>query len=188
MSALLRIGRARANEPGGVVEALLACHARIRSFSQLALVLVTTRGAPAGEISDAAARVERYFRVALPLHVEDEERSIRPRLLAAGVVDPGGEIARALDAMSAQHVDIDGALEALLPRWAAIARDAAALDEGRAELHAATARLCAAFEAHLAGEEAWILPAVKASLAREHESIAREMQLRRAPADLSGTA
>ena len=58
MSALLRIGKARAHEPAGVVDALLACHERIRSFSQLALVLVTTRGASSGEIADAAARGE----------------------------------------------------------------------------------------------------------------------------------
>ena len=56
---------------------LVACHARIRSFTATALRLSQAVGAEPSEVADVAGAVHRYFTVALPLHVEDEDRVAR---------------------------------------------------------------------------------------------------------------
>src|SRR5574341_1715069 len=62
------------------VDLLLECHQRIRSFLGLALRLGEAWAAEPAEVADAAARVHRYFALALPLHAQDEDQSIAPRL------------------------------------------------------------------------------------------------------------
>jgi hypothetical protein len=171
---LIGIGRRPKDEPKGPVEALLACHDRIRAFSDLALRLVTTRSASSSEITDAAARVERYFRIALPLHVADEEESLRPRLVALDAT-----IERALDAMSAEHATIEAALAELVPHWATIAADACALEGLRGGLVGETGRLHEVFAEHLANEEAAIFRFIDELAKVEQTAIAREMQSRR---------
>ncbi|HEU5061001.1 MAG TPA: hemerythrin domain-containing protein, partial [Kofleriaceae bacterium] len=93
---IVRIGQTSGGE-GDPVDALLACHDRIRTFVALAGRAAAGAGAP-GEIAEACRRIERYFREAMPLHVADEEESILPRLR-------GREAAldRALAEMHEQH-------------------------------------------------------------------------------------
>src|SRR5512138_2428637 len=87
--------------PGGdVVDALLDCHQRIREFTSLAVRLAGARGLPDEEIRDAAARVHRYFSVALPLHARDEEESLLPRLEG---LDP--DVDRELAEMMREHAE-----------------------------------------------------------------------------------
>jgi len=62
----------RRDEEGDVVDLLLACHARIRRFIDLAQ--------RAGDDAEVRATVIRYFTEALPLHVADEEELIAPRV------------------------------------------------------------------------------------------------------------
>ncbi len=66
---MLQIGQkprtADADDPEAM---LLDCHARIRNFSALSVRLASPDVAAEGEIADAAARVHRYYTVALPLH------------------------------------------------------------------------------------------------------------------------
>src|SRR5512135_3141885 len=60
---------------------LADCHERIRRFSSLAVSLSRAPAeTPAAELADAAASIVRYFTVALPLHEQDEEASLAPRL------------------------------------------------------------------------------------------------------------
>ena len=66
--------------PDDPVDLLLACHMRIRHFGQLASALPGAQEAGAADVIDAAQRLHRYFTVALPLHVADEDESVRPRL------------------------------------------------------------------------------------------------------------
>ena len=116
------------------VEALLLCHQRIREHVALAVRLPGADAAGSDAILDAAARLARYFTVALPLHAADEELSLRPRLERAGD-DP--EIARAVTAMAAEHVPIHAAAEALVPAWEAVAGEPGRLVELATSLAAA---------------------------------------------------
>jgi hypothetical protein len=76
---LIKIGPQK--EISDIVDLLLECHERIRSFIGLAGRLANCGPVSDTEVSDAAARVVRYFSESLPLHVADEEESILPRLL-----------------------------------------------------------------------------------------------------------
>ncbi|HET8539602.1 MAG TPA: hemerythrin domain-containing protein [Anaeromyxobacter sp.] len=150
---LSAIGSPRPAE--GIVDLLLECHARIRSFSDLAVRLGEAAQPPRAEVADAAARIRRYFVEALPLHARDEEESVLPRLAGR---DPA--VDAALVAMHREHVEHGAVLDPVI----ALCADLAAAPERHAELAPALARaaraLRAHFEAHLASEEATIFPAV----------------------------
>jgi iron-sulfur cluster repair protein YtfE (RIC family) len=93
---MITLGR-RTPAPNDLVGHLFACHERIRKFVALAATAGSTDGRDR-EVVEACAAVERYFERALPLHVEDEERSILPRLRGRRV-----EVDEALRTMEAQH-------------------------------------------------------------------------------------
>ena len=58
-----------ANEPPeDAVDLLIGCHQRIRHFTAVAVKLAHAQGATADEIRQAAAGVQRYYSVSLPLH------------------------------------------------------------------------------------------------------------------------
>jgi hypothetical protein len=173
---LIQIGRRGNPAPSGVVGGLLECHARIRTFTAIGARLAASTAA-AGEVAEAAARVERYFRVALPLHVDDEELSIEPRLRAAPV---GRDVLDALSAMTEEHASIEALLARMLPRWAALARDPIELPALAAELARDTAELDRLFQSHLEREERVVFPAVREHLAAEEAIIRAEMVARRA--------
>lgn len=166
--------------PGDAIDLLLACHARIRHFTTLAGKLVEAREAAPAMIAEAARSLGRYFGVALPLHVADEDVSIALRI--EGRPTPL-EVRAALDEMIGQHAAIDRLLEELLPSWRAIeaAPDAsAALDAAREGLAARTPPLATFLSAHLALEEAAIFPWLRAALGAEGlAALAEEMRLRR---------
>lgn len=63
MSMLVQIGRGRA-QPAALVDLLLACHARIRSFLALARAAAQRADRPEPEIAEACAAVDAYFREA----------------------------------------------------------------------------------------------------------------------------
>lgn len=167
---------------GDVVDALLECHDRIRTFTALARA-AGERSASRGEISDACERVERYFTVALPLHVTDEEESLAPRLRGRS---PG--IDGALAAMHQQHAEHDAGVRELVSAAAALR---AAPDEAdrRERLAAAARELERAFAGHLRLEEEVLFPALRQLLApADLDAIAREMRARRDRADPASTS
>jgi hemerythrin-like domain-containing protein len=174
---LLKIGAAprRTDEPSAV-ELLLACHERIRGQVDLARALVEARRAPGAVVADAARDLVRYHTVALPLHQEDEERSVRPRLEAACGEDVRGALAR----MGEQHAAIDALLAVLLPLWSAVEREPSRVVVVAGELAAPTVALAALWDTHLGGEEDVIFPAIDALLSRaERDAIAAEIRDRR---------
>ena len=63
-----------------VTELLLACHQKIRHFSQVSVRLAHAHGISEAEVRQAADGLLRYFTVALPLHEADENLSIYPRI------------------------------------------------------------------------------------------------------------
>ncbi|MCC6558272.1 MAG: hemerythrin domain-containing protein, partial [Polyangiaceae bacterium] len=66
------------------------------------------------------------------------------------------------------------------PRWAELGQEPTALPRLAAGLQADTARLAALLDAHLAGEEAIVFPAVREHLSADAPAIRAEMRARRA--------
>ena len=150
---------------------LVDCHARIRHFCALGKRLA--EGGPVEQLRDAAGELGRYFGVALPLHVRDEDESVRPRLERLG----DAALSEALATMSAEHHAAEAALVELLDAWRLIA---ATPDETRCRNTArAAAWLAEHLERHLRGEEAIIFPALDRLPASDEEAIVAEMQARR---------
>lgn len=169
---LVTIGRReRAAE---LVELLLACHERIRTFSRLAREIAASVDAPDAEVGEACASCERYFVEALPLHVRDEEDSITPRLRGRDA-----DVDAALLAMEREHASHAAPLEALLEALAAV-RVAPRSLPAREALGRSAAELEALFSAHLELEERVLLPALRSMLSPdERRAIERELRARR---------
>ncbi len=180
---LFQIGHREERRLDDVVGPLLDCHTRIRAFSSIARRIAAGHGSPE-QIAAAAARVERYFRVAYPLHLADEEVSLRPRLLVAPV-DP--EVIVALEAMTEEHEAIEALLADLLPRWETLAASPSELLGLAPALAEDSAVLEQRFAAHLEREERALFPVVAARLGAEAPAIRAEMVLRREGAHASPT-
>jgi iron-sulfur cluster repair protein YtfE (RIC family) len=162
--------------PEDLVGLLLECHQRIRTFARLAQDVGRRRELPDTEVVEACARVERYFVQALPLHVEDEEHSLLPRLRGHRA-----DVDAALDAMHAQHDEHAPFLAAML---AASAEVRATPSDARARdrLLAAATALSAEFERHLVNEEQVLFPAVRELLGADAQAQAiAELRARRQP-------
>jgi len=167
---LTRLGQ-RSPQPRTMREMLTDCHARIRHFCALGKRLA--EGGPAEQLREAAGELVRYFAVALPLHVRDEDENVRPRLARLG----DGALDAALAKMSAEHLESEAALVELLAAWRDIA---AAADAARcADTARAAATLAEHFERHLRDEEAIVFPALDRLPASEQQAIVAEMQARR---------
>lgn len=163
----------RSREQSSVTDRLLDCHARIRKFCALALRLGA--GAPSAQARDAAEQLHRYFSIALPLHIADEDDSVRPRLERLG--DPS--VDAALGSMTIEHVEIETTLDVLLDSWLAIAKEPT-------DARCLTTRVPAmALERqmlpHLHDEESFIFPALASLPPGQAEKIVAEMQARRRP-------
>jgi hemerythrin-like domain-containing protein len=167
--ALIQLGR-RHPSNGSVVELLRDCHARIRGFTALAIRLAQAAATPA-ERADAAERLHRYFAIALPLHVADEELSLRPRLEPTA----SAELRDALGEMTSEHAQSDALLANLLPSW----------DSQRGGLSHSPTTLAAArafddlMERHLAREERIVFPAVERLPPDAQREVVAEMRARR---------
>lgn len=155
-------------KPDGLVGLLLECHHRIRTFSQMAVELGRRGDLTENDVLEAAQRCERYFSEALPLHVEDEEQSVLPRLL--GQKD---DVDAALATMQAQHADHVPQLAALLEALGALRAQPNA-GRLRERLRAVAEPLALDFEQHLAREESVIFPAVRVVLSDATQLIAME--------------
>ncbi len=166
------------SRPEDLVGLLAACHERIRTFVRLAQTLGRRADVSEGEVLEASRRCERYFGEALPLHVEDEEQSVLPRLRGRTP-----ELDAALADMHAQHASHLPQLEALLVALRGLG--ARPSDRARREaLRAFADALVVEFDAHLELEERVIFPAVRALLSGDEQArIMAELRARRRPDD-----
>lgn len=166
--------RATSSDP---IDLLVECHDRIRSATGQARALsAAADGDPS--IAATATAVHRYFAVALPLHSQDEDVSVAPRLTAAGLADADRH---AVGDMTAQHADIDAVIARLLPLWARLAETPTSLHEMRGELARLTDRLARYWDEHLDLEERIVFPLLAARLdAQARAAIVGEMRARRA--------
>jgi iron-sulfur cluster repair protein YtfE (RIC family) len=157
-----------------LVDLLAECHHRIRRFLALATKIATTRGAPAGEVRTIAGQVQRYFAMAFPLHLADEEEEIEPRL--EGV---SADIDRALAQMHAEHALHEPKITRLVELCALLERDPRLIDAIRDRLAEVAAELTSDLEAHLVLEERLIFPALAQLPDADRKSIVEMMRARR---------
>ncbi len=177
---LTRLGKPAT--PGDAVDLLLECHDRIRSFLAMARRIAEARGAEVEGVAEAAARVHRYFTQALPLHAEDEEASILPRLRGRAA-----EVDGELDTMAREHGEHARPLRALTDACAALSGDAGRHAELAPAIGAAAAELERHFAAHLAREERVIFPAVRRLLDPAADAaIVQEIRRRRGVGEPAG--
>jgi len=157
------------------IDLLLDCHARIRQFTALARRLADATDAPPEQVVDAAERVARYFGVALPLHAADEEASLAPRLRGHDA-----DLDRALAVMRDEHDAHDAAVAAVCAVCEALAADPSRHAALAVRLGQAADALAAHFDAHLAAEEAVVVPAARRLLdADARAAVLAEMRARR---------
>lgn len=149
--------------PRGALDMLLDCHGRIRRFSALSTRLATTQ-APAAELREAAAQVHRYFTVALPLHVADEDGSLRTHVLSTS---PAQALVDALNTMTREHVELEALLAECAPQWKAIELEPARQADVGPSLAARSTRLEELFRIHLLGEEETLFPLLRQHLSPE---------------------
>ncbi len=170
---LTSIGRKPASPE--LLDLLLECHGRIRAFTTLAVRLSEARDVPAAEIADSAERVAQYFGRALPLHAQDEELSLVPRLRGHDE-----QLDDELAEMCEEHEAHEESVAELVALCSAL-RDEPDRHLELAPTLGETAReLQAHFGPHLAREEQHIFPALATQLdANTRAEIVKEMRARR---------
>ena len=168
------IGKKQQSEE--LVDLLLGCHGRIRTFLAIAIAIGEKAEASDDDVADGGARVQRYFSEALPLHVEDEEEGVLPRLHGRSP-----EVDAALDTMCDEHDQHEAPLRHLLELCARL-RSTPGDAATRAALAGAGRHLLAVLEPHLEAEERVVFPAIRALLSAEEQlAIVGELRARRRP-------
>ncbi len=169
------IGRGPKDDDRTLAGRLLDCHARIRSMTELACRIAETPRPDDQELEEAARRVRRYFRRALPMHVRDEEESILPRLVACAP-----DARPALERMRREHAEHEALVERVVAACEAIMSDPARSEDVRAALATDAARLAEAFDVHLREEEDDVFPLLASALDDDaRHAIVLEMERRR---------
>jgi hemerythrin-like domain-containing protein len=164
---------ARLDRRRDVVDLLLDAHTEARHALALAEGLT---GASATEACREAARaVVDYVDVLLPLHAEDEERTIAPKLRGRNPA-----VDRALDEASRHHRALQPAMARLRALCWLLSRDPTRLHAVRFELEQVVREARGHLDAHHALEESMVFPALKRVLyVDELEDIFDEMRTRR---------
>ncbi len=156
------------------VELLVECHGRIRKFLGFARALADKPEAPASEVRAVAGQIRRYFSVALPLHIADEEELITPRLATAN-----DAVARALATMHGDHAAHAAEIARLVALCSELEREPARLAQRAGELHASAVQCTADLEPHLELEERVVFPALRHLPATQRDEIRHGMRARR---------
>ena len=152
------------------------CHLRLRQVTTLALQLAARPTASPDEVREVADKVRRYFTLVLPLHEEDEEASLFPRLLLRAP-----ELAATVSTLRADHSAHDLRVGALVAVGLALKTSPERFPQVREVLGTAAEALSEAWSVHLAIEERDLFPAVRTALSEvERAAIREEMRARRA--------
>lgn len=158
-----------------LVDLLASCHRRIRDHVVLARRLVV-RGpdSPLQDVCDAASQIRRYFTVALPLHVADEEQTIAPRIAGAGA-----SVAAALKTGAAEHADHQYLIARLVELCEEVERRPAELRVINGRLSRLVEVLASELAQHLELEERVVFPALRVLSAAERAEILAAARSRR---------
>ncbi|MDP2304694.1 MAG: hemerythrin domain-containing protein [Pseudomonadota bacterium] len=159
--------------PADPVAAFRACHERIRLFTAGLHRIASLPDLADPRVPSAAAQARRYFSEGLPLHADDEDLSLAPRLR---IVAP--ECGPLLDELERDHRQIDACLATLLPLLGTLA------EEGRVPhttFRVAVSFLSSLLLPHIAREEEELFPLCVRLSAEDRVDIARELVERRNP-------
>lgn len=167
---------------------LLACHDKVRRFTELALRLqahVTAHG-PDAQAREAATSILRYFELAAPLHHADEDEDLFPALLALDEALVGADVRASIQALSDEHAALGTLWQALAP-WL---RDVAAgrADGSTADAAPPVAAFAARYQAHADAEEREVYPHAAKLPPEALARIAQAMVARRTPPSASPDA
>lgn len=141
-----------------ILQLLVEGHERLRGFTALAVQLGHSQGASALELSEAASRLVRYFTHELPLHLEEEEQGLLPRLFTTQLsdvrIDQLGELQR-------QHEEFEGCVQRLMPLWTTLARSPERYPQLAERLAREGRQLLTVAEEHVLMEEQLLFPFVR---------------------------
>lgn len=156
-----------------VVEVLLEAHSEARQIVSMAEALAI--GSATSGARETATTISDHVAWLMPMHCEDEDLSLAPRLLGRHhVVDT------ALGQMKLQHLALDAPLARVRMLCLVLSRDISRLHALRFELSAAAQDLRQRLAEHHAFEESIVFPALKRLLyPDELQSIGAEMKARR---------
>lgn len=158
--------------------ALLECHERIRAFMSLGARLAEGAHASKEEVEETAGKVVRYFTLAFPLHEQDEEDSVMPRLK-----ERAPNLAPLLSKLEGEHRALDQLIDELVAIATNLSQHGDRLPDESEALSRVIARLKTGFNAHLHLEEEVLMGAMRAHLTEDDlSSITTEMQERRVQA------
>ena len=168
------LSRPAHDDPADPLALLLACHERIERHLDGLGELAAVQDLDDPRIPPTVDALRRYFSEGLPLHGQDEDLSLTPRLLALG---PDPELEALLSRMHAEHVQMDEALPDLLHLLSLVLEgDELALPH----LMSHHAMLSLLLRDHMAMEEATIFPRIQALPEAERCAIVLEIRARRA--------
>jgi stress-induced morphogen len=158
-----------------LVEVLLDAHIEARQVVSLAACLAG--GNATASARETATTISDHVEWLMPMHTEDEELSLAPRLHGRHrAVD------EALAQMKRQHLSLEAPLARVRLVCNVLSQDISRLHALRFELGAAAKDLGERLAEHHAFEESAVFPALKRLLyADELESIQDEMRARRSP-------
>ena len=157
------------------------CHRRIERFlEQLLHVTETAGGRPLDPAQrDALEAALRYFREAAPLHTQDEEASLFPRLRASGLPAARAALA-ALERLEADHDRADAAHAEVDRLGRAWLTDGTLPEAAAGRLAALLGDLRETYRRHIAVEDSQIFPLANRALTPDEIAhVGREMALRR---------
>lgn len=153
---------------------LLACHARIRAITDLARRIANADDLE--DLAEASGRVRRFFSIALPLHAEDEDSSVLPRLIH---LSHDREVEHALVKMSNEHPIVDELCGRAADLYAALETEPGRIVDLRPELRVVIREIDVLWEHHFGTEERVIFPALALLSLDDRIAIVRECRARR---------
>jgi iron-sulfur cluster repair protein YtfE (RIC family) len=146
------------------LDLILEAHEKLRSFTALAVQLGHARDALPAKLSEAAARVERFFSVSLPRHFEDEDYVLVPRLFTTAL---SLELVQHLWEVGRQHEELEQLVQQLAPLWLAVRDTPQRYPEFAEPLATGGRQLMKLVEAHLLLEERLLFPLIRSRLTAE---------------------
>lgn len=158
-----------------LVDLLARCHFRIRQHIVLARQLAAAGSEVSfGEIRQTAAQIRRYFTLAFPLHVIDEDETIAPRLAR---FEPalGDVLAR----LSTEHVGHTPLIARLTELCSEIENDPSQRTRLSTNLSQVVELVACELAVHLELEEELIFPALQRLPEAERAKLAAAIRARR---------
>lgn len=160
-------------DPADPLALLLACHERIDRYLLGLEQLIGLEDPADPRVPVTAEAIARYLGEGLPLHGQDEDRSLAPRLRALG---PDPALERALAQLEAEHVTLDEGVPDVIALLNAMA---AGEPDVQDRLRAHHAWLDLLLRDHMAREEAVVFPRIAQLDEAARREIVLEIRARR---------